>query len=226
MCSARALSCVQLFATPWTVAHQAPLPMGFSRQEYGSGSGLPFPPPGDLPDSGIETASPADSLPLSHLGSTSWLIIGIALAVRNPFSDVCSQGFGGLKEVVRFSLGLFSFLLIYLHPLCYLDIHFLLVFFFPVFLLRQNTHNIKCTMVTPFKYKITVLCYVIMLCLWSSFHLVKLKLYPLKNNARISSLSPIPGSHPSPFCLCEFDCFTSCKWNHTISVFLYLADVT
>ena len=48
-------SCVQHFSTPWTVAHQAPLSMGFSRQEYWSG--LPFPPPGDLPDAGIETAS-------------------------------------------------------------------------------------------------------------------------------------------------------------------------
>ena len=44
------------FATLWTVAHQAPLPMGFSRQEYWSG--LPFPSPGDLPDPGIETMSP------------------------------------------------------------------------------------------------------------------------------------------------------------------------
>ena len=44
------------FATLWTVAHQAPLSVGFSRQEYWSG--LPFPPPVDLPDPGIETASP------------------------------------------------------------------------------------------------------------------------------------------------------------------------
>ena len=51
------LSRVQLFATPWTVAHQAPLSMGFSRQEYWSG--LPFPSPGDLPDPGIEPRSPA-----------------------------------------------------------------------------------------------------------------------------------------------------------------------
>ena len=44
-------SCVQLFAIPWTVAHQAPLSMGFSWQEYWSG--LPFTPPGDLPDPGV-----------------------------------------------------------------------------------------------------------------------------------------------------------------------------
>ena len=51
------LSRVQLFAIPWTVAQQAPLSMEFSRQEYWSG--LPFPPSMDLPDSGIESVSPA-----------------------------------------------------------------------------------------------------------------------------------------------------------------------
>ena len=50
------LNHAQLFAIPWTVAQQAPLSMGFSRQEYWSG--LPCPPPEDLPDPGIEpTAS-------------------------------------------------------------------------------------------------------------------------------------------------------------------------
>ena len=47
-------SCVRLFVTPWTVGCQAPLSMGFSRQEYWSG--LPFPSPGNLPDPGIEPA--------------------------------------------------------------------------------------------------------------------------------------------------------------------------
>ena len=51
------LSRVRLFATPRTVARQAPLSMGFSRQEYWSG--LPFPSPGDLPNPGIEPGSPA-----------------------------------------------------------------------------------------------------------------------------------------------------------------------
>ena len=51
------ISYVWLFATPGAVACQAPLSMGFSRQEYWSG--LPFPPPGDLPNSGIELAPPA-----------------------------------------------------------------------------------------------------------------------------------------------------------------------
>ena len=54
--SATMLSCVQLFATPWTVVPQASLSMGFPRQEYWSG--LPFPPPGDLSNSGIKPASP------------------------------------------------------------------------------------------------------------------------------------------------------------------------
>ena len=57
-------SSVQLFVIPWTVTHQASLSMGFSRQEYRSG--LPCPPPGDLPNPGIEPRSPAlqaNSLP-------------------------------------------------------------------------------------------------------------------------------------------------------------------
>ena len=53
----KSLSHVRLFATPATVAYQAPLYMGFSRQEYWSG--LPFPSPGDLPNVGIEPRSPA-----------------------------------------------------------------------------------------------------------------------------------------------------------------------
>ena len=53
MCLSR--SVVPDYATPQTIAHQAPLPMGFSRQEYWSG--LSFPPPGDLPDPGIESMS-------------------------------------------------------------------------------------------------------------------------------------------------------------------------
>ena len=51
----KSLSHVQLLATPWTAAYQAPLPMGFSRQEYWSG--LPFPSPEDLPYPGIEHGS-------------------------------------------------------------------------------------------------------------------------------------------------------------------------
>ena len=74
-----AKSCPTL-ATPWTIACQAPLSMGFSRQEYWSG--LPSPSPGDLPDPGIETGSSAlqaDALPTELQGKslkyTSWNLI-------------------------------------------------------------------------------------------------------------------------------------------------------
>ena len=55
VCVLSHFDCVQLFATLWTIAHQAPLCMGFSRQEYWSG--LPCPSPGDLPHPGIEPIS-------------------------------------------------------------------------------------------------------------------------------------------------------------------------
>ena len=66
----KSLSRVRLFATPWTVAYQAPLSMRFSRQE--GWSGLPLPSPGDLPDPGIEPGSPAlqaDALPSEPPGT-------------------------------------------------------------------------------------------------------------------------------------------------------------
>ena len=67
--SVQSLSHVWLFVTPWTIAHQAPQSLGFSRQEYCSG--LPFPTPEDLPNPGIEPRSPtlqADSLPAESQG--------------------------------------------------------------------------------------------------------------------------------------------------------------
>ena len=73
----QSLSHVRLCVTPWTVAHQAPLSVGSSRQEYWSG--LPCPPPGDLPDSETEPASPACRRTLCHWASreaqteTCWL---------------------------------------------------------------------------------------------------------------------------------------------------------
>ena len=79
VCMLGHFSCVRLFVTRWTVAHQVPLSMGFSRQEYWSG--LPWPPSGDLPKPGVEPASPAApalqvvSLPLSHWGSPDRLQI-------------------------------------------------------------------------------------------------------------------------------------------------------
>ena len=78
MCVYLLLSYIQIFVTSWTVAHQAPLSMGFPRKEYWSG--LPFPFPGDLPDPGIEPMAPALQadfffffffLPLSYQGSSN-----------------------------------------------------------------------------------------------------------------------------------------------------------
>ena len=63
------LSRVQLFGTPWTIARQAPLSMGSSRQEYWSG--LPCPPPGDLPHPGIETVSLRSPAPTAGFFTTS-----------------------------------------------------------------------------------------------------------------------------------------------------------
>ena len=79
-----AKSCLTL-ATPWTVAHQAPLEPSFSRQLQG----LPFLPPADLPDPGVEPRSPAlqaDSLPAEPQGSP-----GIMEQVAYPISSGSSQ---------------------------------------------------------------------------------------------------------------------------------------
>ena len=73
MCVCESLSHVWLFEMLGTIARSAPPSMGFPRQEYWSG--LPFRPPGDLPNPGIEPGSPAlqaDSLPLSHKGGPTY----------------------------------------------------------------------------------------------------------------------------------------------------------
>ena len=84
-------SCVQLFATPWTVACQAPLSMGFSRQEYWSG--LLCPPPGDLPNPGIKHRSPAlqvDSLLSGFFaGVTGGVAEGAASFRANEETSIC-----------------------------------------------------------------------------------------------------------------------------------------
>ena len=69
ICVLSRFSCVRLFATLWTVARQASLSKGFSRQ--GCWSGLPCPPPGELPDTGIEPAS---------LTSPDWQVGSLPLA--------------------------------------------------------------------------------------------------------------------------------------------------
>ena len=81
----KSLSCVRLFVTPWTIAYQAPLSMGFSRQEYWSG--LPFPSPGDLPHPGTEPRSPAlqaDALPSELQGKPISLLIFVKIGSMHP----------------------------------------------------------------------------------------------------------------------------------------------
>ena len=88
------LSRVRLCGTPWTVAHQALLSMGFSRQEYWSG--LPFPSPGDLPDRGIKPGSPAlqaDSLPSEPPGTDMYKYKAprlVSAQLTSPLSWGCS----------------------------------------------------------------------------------------------------------------------------------------
>ena len=95
MCMLSRFSCVRLFVTPWTVAHQAPLSMGFSRQGYWNG--LPCPPPGDLPDPGIEPASlvapapQAGSLLLSQWGSPGAHIYMLPICVNQSSCSVVSD---------------------------------------------------------------------------------------------------------------------------------------
>ena len=76
------LSVVSVSATPWTLASQAPLSMGFSRPEYWSG--LPFTSPGDLPNPGIELRSPAlqaDSLPAELSGESKCALLHSTLGI-------------------------------------------------------------------------------------------------------------------------------------------------
>ena len=96
----KSLSRVRLFATQWTVAYQAPLSVGFSRQACWSR--LPFPSPGDLPDPGIKPGSPAlqaDALPSEPPGkficegSSKWLRHGKDRTVS--LASSCSQGKAG-----------------------------------------------------------------------------------------------------------------------------------
>ena len=84
----KSLSHVQLFATPWTVAYQAPPSMGFSRQEYWSG--LQFPSPGVLPNPGIEPRSPAlqaDAFPSEPPAATAAKSLQSCLTLCDPIDS-------------------------------------------------------------------------------------------------------------------------------------------
>ena len=86
LCTLHHFSRVQLLVTLWTAAHQAPLSMGFSRQEYWSG--LPCPPPEDLPDPGIEPGSPALQVVSVLCGSLGKLWFVLETLIKNQLSQV------------------------------------------------------------------------------------------------------------------------------------------
>ena len=98
------LSHVRLFATPWTVACQAPLSMGFSRQEYWSG--LPFPSPGDLPNPGIEYGSPAlqaDALSSEPPGKPQPLVNIVTTLIRVYLLMIFQLGFNLTEDSLTVS---------------------------------------------------------------------------------------------------------------------------
>ena len=95
-CVLSSFSRVRLFVTPWTVGCQAPLSMGFSRQEYWSG--LPFPSLENLPDPGIESRSPVLQADFYHLSyredPKAYLrLLIFLLAILIPACDSSSPGF-------------------------------------------------------------------------------------------------------------------------------------
>ena len=88
MCTCQSLSRVQLCVTPWTVAHQAPQSMGFSRQDYWSE--LTFPSLGDIPNPGIEPGSPA--LQADTLPSEPYVFITVFEYNKLKQSPYCGRG--------------------------------------------------------------------------------------------------------------------------------------
>ena len=138
-----------LFETPWSVAHQAPPSMGFSRQEYWSG--VPFPSPEDLPNPGIEPGSlalQADALPSELSGNSIW---GGDLGFSFSFSAVERKHFMvclwvGLKvkinRTVKFGLFLKLTLFLLLLLFCCLGL-FLLLLSSSIFKMFQLSRNGK-----------------------------------------------------------------------------------
>ena len=120
----KSLGCVRPFSTPWTIAYQAPLSMGFSRQEYWSG--LPFPSPGDLPDPGIEPRSSAlqsDSLPSEppgkfFFGNKSYEITRVFKLYMQRLIKICHICIYKCVHVCAAKLIYFNF---YLYQLIYKD---------------------------------------------------------------------------------------------------------
>ena len=99
-CVLSCFGCVCFFATVWTVAHQAPLSMGFSRQEYWSE--LPFPSPGDLPDLRIEPMSPVSQANSSPTQSPGKPVLTRPTRIKSPQS--VSLNLEGRRELLMWPL--------------------------------------------------------------------------------------------------------------------------
>ena len=111
---------VQLFATPWTIAHQAPLSMGFSKQEYWSA--LPCPPPGDLPNPGIKPVSRMSPALAGRFFTTSTIYVpkktgGNCIQMLTSLVIIS----GGIKNTFMFSSycvsSIFSIMIFYFYDL-------------------------------------------------------------------------------------------------------------
>ena len=129
--------------TPWTVACQSPLSMGFSRKEYWSG--LPFPSPGDLPDLGIKPRSPAlqsDSLLTEHQAAEYWWRISPNRVGWSHFIDTCLMG-TGLCQTAYHTFLVQTLCLMYAFNTC-LYLYLLPHFYRP--LTENNGSHIGCNM--------------------------------------------------------------------------------
>ena len=122
-CVLSRLSHVWLFVTPWTVAYQAPLSMGFSRQEYWKG--LPFPPSGNLPNTGCEPSSPCllhwhtGSLPLAPPGTLKPFIVKCYSSQTDssvPGPMLLCLPFQGLKNETLFHFASWAYKMSSLFP--------------------------------------------------------------------------------------------------------------
>ena len=102
----KSLSHIWLFATPWTVARQAPLSRGFSKQEYWSG--LPFPSPGDLPNPAIEPRSPALQTLIVETFISSWgdftVLIDVLCCERRMPESPLFQAMSSTRNMVVYQV--------------------------------------------------------------------------------------------------------------------------
>ena len=145
VCAKSLQLCLTLGNTMDCSPHQSPLSMGFPKQEYWMG--LTFPPPGELPDPGIEPMSPeapelqADSLPLSHKGSLQWSIHFPKCISTDAVSSWCLQCLSISKEVLLKGCSgkcFIGFTYLFLNLCLCIGMYIYIFFFFQYFGLFSN----------------------------------------------------------------------------------------